>query len=602
MGIYTALPENIQEVDVIIAGGGTAGCIVASRLADADPELSILVIESGRDNYNEPTVIHPVLWRGNYAPDNPNVYWHKTPKEKQLSDRESFVQVANLLGGGSSVNLMMYMRPQQCDFDSWGMKGWTADELWPFVKKLETYHGTSKEAHHGYSGPIQVSSGPYRAMDAENDFIDSMSQVGYTEVEDLQNVDSIGVTRLRKYVSPEGKRQDVAHTYFHPRLQDGKHPNLNVLVESQVVRVTFNENRRASGVEVRPNPVTQSNPDQSSRRLIKARKLVVVSSGTLGTPPILERSGVGNPSLLKQVGIPLVADLPGVGHGYQDHHLSMYSYKSGLPPESTTDGVHGGTVDIPTLLANNDKILGWNGIDTSSKIRPTASEVDALGSKFKEAWDRDFRDTRSKPLASMFLMSGLYGDRTGVPPGKYFTIGVYTAYPYSRGHVHITGPDLDDELDFKTGYLTDNDDIDLKTQIWAYKIQRKVAQRMKAYRGEISDRHPTFPPGSKTYSSLTTDDATKSIEYTPEDDAAIEQWVRQNLNTCWHGLGTCKMAPQEKMGVVDEKLGVYGVHGLKIADLSIVPENICANTMNTAAMIGEKAADIFIEELRLRGQ
>ncbi|RYP13406.1 hypothetical protein DL767_010764 [Monosporascus sp. MG133] len=614
MGIYTTLPESIDEVDVVIAGGGVAGCVVASRLADADPGLSILVIESGRDNYNVPTVKHPVLWRGNYLPDNPRVFFHKAVKEEQLANRESLIQVGNTLGGGSSVNMLMYTRAQRCDYDSWHTRGWAADDLWPYLKKFETYHGPGKKEHHGYNGPIQVSGGPFRSLEAENDFIASMKQVGYPEVADLQDLASIGATRIQKYVSPEGERQDAAHTYLHPKLQDGRHANLHVLVETQVVKVIFDgglnadDSPKASGVEFRPNPAMQPNPiGGPGKKTIKARKLVILSSGTLGTPPILERSGIGNPDILKQAGVVPIVELPGVGHDYQDHNISIYGYHADLPPEATTDGIHSGQVDIPTLLESKNKILGWNGIDASSKIRPTPTEVDALGPAFKEAWENDFEDAPSKPLASMIFVAGLLGDRSRAPPGQYFSLGIYTAYPYSRGHVHITSGDLDNPVEFKTGFLSDPRGLDLKAQVWAYKKQREVARRMTIHKGELSYRHPVFPSGSKaSYATRTPGDdmllvpgAIKDLAYSPEDDEAIEAWIRRNMTTCWHGIGTCKMAPKKELGVVDENLSVHGVVGLKIADLSIAPENICANTMSTALVIGEKAANILVRELGL---
>ncbi|KAI5922874.1 alcohol oxidase-like protein [Camillea tinctor] len=599
MGVHTKLPDSLHEVDIIVAGGGTAGCVVASRLADADPGLTILVIESGRDNFNVPTVVHPVLWRGNYVPSDPRVFFHKAVKEHQLADRESIVQVGNTLGGGSSVNLMMYTRAQRCDYDSWNTKGWTTDEVLPFLKKFETYDGSGNEELHGSSGPIRVSRGPFRSTEAEQDFISAMKVAGYPEVEDLQDLTSLGVSRIRKYVSPQGQRQDAAHRYLHPGLE--KHPNLHVLVESKVVRVTFDNDRRASGVEYQPQS------DKSLQRTVNARKLVVVSCGTLGSPPVLERSGVGNAEVLKSAGVPLVAELPGVGHDYQDHNISIYVWSSRLPPEETTDGIHGGYVDIPALLSSKDKILGWNGIDVSSKVRPTDAEVEALGPSYQEAWKRDFEKTPSKPVASMIFIAGLLGDRSRVPPGQYFSVGIYTTYPYSRGSIHITGSQVDDPLDFKTGFLSDEQDLDLKTQMWAYKKQREVVRRMAIHRGEVSYRHPVFAPGSTASyvdetgdaDSAFTPSAVTDLKYAPEDDAAIEQWIRQNMTTCWHGLGTCKMAPREQMGVVDENLDVYGVHGLKIADLSIAPENVCCNTMNTALMIGEKAADIIIRQLGL---
>lgn len=186
-------------------------------------------------------------------------------------------------------------------------------------------------------------------------------------------------------------------------------------------------------------------------------------------------------------------------------------------------------------------------------------------------------------------------------PAQFQSLSAFTVYPYSRGHIHITGPEISDPIDFETGFLSDPDDVDIKMSLWAYKKQREILRRMEVYRGEWAPGHPPFPVTSLA-ASVEVDRAVqdvKDIEYSPEDDAIIEQWLRKNVGTTWHSMGTCKMAPREKKGVVDPSLNVYGVEGLKIADLSIVPENLAANTAGTAFAIGEKAADIFIKELGL---
>ncbi|KAH8896286.1 alcohol oxidase-like protein [Thozetella sp. PMI_491] len=605
MPVYNTLPEEIQEVDVVIAGGGTTGCIIAARLAAADPGLSILVIESGRDNHEATTVVNPILWRGNYLHSNPRVFFHKSVKESQLGDRESLVQVGNTLGGGSSINLMMYVRAQKSDFDSWGMEGWKGDDMLQYLRKVETYHETSKGDSHGDNGPIHVSRGNYSSTESKADFINAMKELGYPEVEDLQDLESLGVEAIRKYVSPDGKRSDTAHAYLHPLLQDDKHPSLHVLVETEVVRVLFDDDRRASGIEFRPNPIFQPDHTKEAPRAIKARRLVVLTCGTLGTPPLLERSGVGNATVLEKAGVPLVANVPGVGHDYQDHNVSIYVYKADLAQGTTTDDIHGGFSDIPGLLSSKDPILGWNGIDAASKIRPTPMEVERLGDEFRESWNKDFEALTTKPLVSFIFHAGLLGDRTNIPRGQYFAIAAVTMYPYSRGHMHITGRNLDDRLDFATGYLTDESGFDLKTQIWAYKKQREVARRMRINQGEIPHRHPQFAPGHAAANGSDAGDEggpsppIADIVYSPEDNQVLGEWIRKNMTTCWHGLGTCKMAPQESLGVVNKDLDVYGVRGLKVADLSVAPQNVGANTMNTALVIGEKAADIFIEELGL---
>lgn len=192
------------------------------------------------------------------------------------------------------------------------------------------------------------------------------------------------------------------------------------------------------------------------------------------------------------------------------------------------------------------------------------------------------------------------GDPASVPEGQYITTGTYTAYPYSRGHVHITGSKLDDPLDFDVGFFNDANDIDLKKQLWAYKKQREIVRRTKYYRGELAAGHPKFPEGSAAACVELSEPLkdVKDIVYSKEDDAAIEQWLRENVNTTWHSMATCKMAPKEQDGVVDGKLNVYGVQGLKLADLSIAPENVGANTNNTALAVGEKAASIILAELK----
>ncbi|CAI4212068.1 unnamed protein product [Parascedosporium putredinis] len=577
--LYTKLASDINEVDVIVAGGGTAGCIVAGRLAEADPTLSVLVIEGGANNHNVPSV---------------------------LADREPIVPSGGTLGGGSSINFMMYTRGQREDFDAWNTEGWSSDELKPYLNKFENYHGPGKSEDHGRSGPINVSRGTYRAQVSEDDFIQAANQVGFPEIEDLQSLDTNnGIQRWQRYICPEGKRQDTAHRYIHPKLEKAdQYPNLHVIVESKVVRVLLDDNKRAVGVEYITNPEFQPQGSaanfQPSKQTVRARKLVVVSCGACGTPasssgPVSEtpRCSRRRVSLLSSTSLVLVMTI----------RITIWSspYRTNLAPDQTIDGLLGGRVDAAELIKNKDKLLGWNAIDISSKLRPTDAEVEALGPEFKATWDRDFKDAPNRPLMLMGLVSCFLGDPTAVPTGQYVSVGNYTAYPYSRGHIHITGADVSDPLDFDVGFFTDKDDIDLKKQIWAYKKSREIMRRTKMYRGEVALGHPKFPAGSPA--ACVELDAelsdVKDIEYSAEDDKAIEQWLRENIGTTWHSLGTAKMAPRDKRGVVASNLDVHGVQGLKLADLSVPPENLGANVNNTALLIGEKAADIIIKELGL---
>ena len=179
--------------------------------------------------------------------------------------------------------------------------------------------------------------------------------------------------------------------------------------------------------------------------------------------------------------------------------------------------------------------------------------------------------------------------------------GTYSAYDYSLGKIHITGPSLEDPIDFDVGFFSDEADFDITAHVWAYKKLRAIMRSTEMYRGEVQLGHPQFPVGSKvaceTKVDLNVDQ--RNIEYSAEDDKAIEKFLRETVQTTWHSLGTCPMRSREEGGVVNPDLNVYGVEGLKCIDLSIAGQ-VGANTNHTAFIVGEKGADIIIQELGLR--
>jgi alcohol oxidase len=215
-------------------------------------------------------------------------------------------------------------------------------------------------------------------------------------------------------------------------MQSGDYPNLHLLVDSKVTRVLFDGNKRATGIEYTPSatsqPVTGVNGSPTFK--VTAKKMVVVSSGALGTPSVLERSGVGNKDILSKLDIPVVSDLPDVGENYQDHHLVLYPYKTSLKPEKTIDGFLAGRKDFGESIQNNDPMLGWNAIDISSKIRPTDKEIEAMGPQFKEHWDKDFKDRPTRPVMLTGVVQSFLGDHKLLPqredgvPEQYCTVGV----------------------------------------------------------------------------------------------------------------------------------------------------------------------------------
>lgn len=222
-----------------------------------------------------------------------------------------------------------------------------------------------------------------------------------------------------------------------------------------------------------------------------------------------------------------------------------------------------------------------------------------MGPDFQKDWDKDFAPHPTKPLMLCGVVNAFLADPSLVEPGQYITMGTYSAYPYSRGSIHIT--DKEDPIngyDFDAGFL--NHESDLKKQLWGYKMSREIARRLPYYKGELELGHPKFKDGSRAAlfdGVVQAGGEIQDIEYSAEDDAAIEEWIRGNLNTTWHSLGTCAMREKERGGVVDKNLNVYGTRNLKVADLSMVPENVGANTNNTALVVGEKAAVIIGREL-----
>lgn len=247
------------------------------------------------------------------------------------------------------------------------------------------------------------SSGTYRATRAENAFIEAATAVGYPLSNDLQNLDSNQATeRWLRYVSPSGQRQDTAHRFLHPKLQSDGYPNLHVLVENQVVRVILDENKHATGIEYQPNPNFQAG---GPPRTVSARKMVVLSAGACSTPQILERSGIGNPKYLDKAGVPVIVDLPGVGHDYQDHELMFYHYRTNLNRRETLNDVISGRSDIQAMVKDNDELLGWNSMDASGKFRPLDHHIPAMSEAFKDAWKKDFEPAPNRPLVITALYS-----------------------------------------------------------------------------------------------------------------------------------------------------------------------------------------------------
>ena len=554
--------------------------IVAGRLARADPSLEILVIEAGIDVRDHPQVVNPALFFSNLTPESTTAAFYQSKASEHVAGREVVVPTGGCLGGGSSINAAMYARALGLDYDDWNTDGWRMKDLLPLVKKTENYlvqHGELDKEVHGFTGDFKISGGTFTGKRFVDDCMQTTSSLGIKGVSDLQDLkEGNAFSQLPMWVDPEtGTRQNVPHSLIYPILDGGK-SKLEILTECKVVRILFDDDKKATGVEYipnkpvesgeTPNPTTQSK--ETTPKLARARKLVVLSAGALASPMILERSGVGSTTLSK-LGINLVSEVDGVGNNYQDHIFTATTYSSHAEPEETLDGLYSGRLPIATALAQKQaspstSLLGWNGIDIAGKLRPSETEIASMGADFQPVWKKEYRDRTSRPMMLTCYCALCPLPYTELPVGQYFCITNYSAYPLSRGKIHIAGPSIHDKPDFETGFLTHPADVTV--QVWAYKKAREIARRLKMCRGTVAAGHPKFPSGSAAGLDREVP-LDQDIRYSPADDEAIVQWIRETVGTAWHSMGTCAMRPLHDGGVVDKDLNVYGVNGLKVAGM-----------------------------------
>ncbi|KAK2460296.1 hypothetical protein APHAL10511_007685 [Amanita phalloides] len=626
------------KYDIIFAGGGASACVTAGRLAKADPTLKILIIEDGPDTRDKPIHVRPALFLRNFQdPASKTFLHHRGRPSQSIGGRSPVVDVGRCLGGGSCVNFMMYTRAAASDYDDWETvyknPGWGSKDLIPLLQKAETFDRDAP--YHGKNGPIKVS---YRESDINiaEEFLNvakwyDKKRSLTDDVNGFFSCNAYGVRKfcipnipadalshnprdgrsrhslcfshdlvliIHRYVDPKtGTRSSAAQHYIYNQIDDNQ--NLEIMCEKKVIRVLF-EGTRATGVEYIDGP-------GGKIAVAKASRLVVLSAGAFGSPTILQRSGVGSASLLKEHNIPVLLDLPGVGEHYMDHNIIFAPYLVSDDAD-TLDVVFradeaGLQPFVQQWLQTGTGLLTHNGIDAGIKIRPTLEELTELGQDFKTIWEEYYIRAPDKPVMLIFPMAASVEAIPELPIKKYMCMIYYTAYPVSLGFVHISsGNDAYAPVDFHPGFL--DKPADLAVLRWAYKRGREFTRRMKMYRGEHAMGHPKFPNGSAAEcrpaeGPVNIDES--DINYSEEDDAAIDRYHRANVASCWHSIGTCAMKPREDQGVVDSRLNVYGTQNLKIADCSIAPGNVGANTYNTAIAIGEKAAVLIAEDLGIKG-
>ncbi len=536
------MTKTDQQYDYIIVGAGSAGCVLANRLS-ADPTNRVLLIEAGGSDIN-PWIHIPVGYFKTMH--HPATDWcYMTEPDKGIAGRRLQWPRGKVLGGSSSLNGLLYVRGQPEDYDHWaklGNRGWSFDEVLPYFKKSEDQERGADE-YHGVGGPLKVSDLRLRRPIAEY-FIKAATEVGIPYNNDYNGAQQEGVGYFQQ-TAHKGFRWSTAKGFLRPVR---KRANLTVLTKAQTTRVLF-EDDRAVGIEYLKG-------GQRHEVHVHAGGEVILSTGAIGSPQILQLSGVGPKTLLDKVGVSLVRDLPGVGQNLQDHLQIRLVFKTSQ--RTLNDEV------------NNIFKQGLVGLQyVFSRTGPltlAASQVAVF--------------TRSNPDAErpdiQFHMQPLSADKPGDGAHKFsaFTSSVCQLRPHSRGYLEIKSKDPLEHPAIHPNYLSD--ERDHQVAIDSIKVARRIAEA-PALAPHIIDE---YVPG-RQYQS----------------DEELLEAARQHSQTIYHPAGTCKMG-HDDMAVVDDRLRVRGVKNLRVVDASIMPEIVSGNTNAPTIMIAEKASDMILEDAR----
>ena len=534
-----AVTPHSESFDYIVVGAGSAGCVLADRLT-ASGRHRVLLLEAGGRDRN--IWIHIPLGYGKLFND-PKVNWlYSTEPEPTMNNRTLIQPRGKVLGGSSSINGLLYIRGQAEDFDHWrqlGNAGWSFEDVLPYFRRAEDQE-RGADALHGTGGPLAVSnvSEPHPLCEA---FIEAAQQAGLPRNDDFNGPSQEGAGYFQ-LTARNGRRCSTAVGYLRAAK---RRPNLKVVTDALASRIRFS-GRRATGVEYRQGDATH---------VAHASGEVIVAGGAFNSPQLLQLSGLGPAALLRSQGIGVVADMPGVGADLQDHLQIRMQYRCTEP------------------ITMNDVINSWrHSIAAGLRYILSRKGMLTIGAGYAGGFFRSHPDALTPDVQVHFIIFS--GDASGAAlhPFPGFIASVCQLRPESRGFVRIKSADPAVPPAIQPHYLSSQHDCD--TVVAGMKLLRKI-MRQPAMRHYIAEERAPAP------------DCTS--------DADLLAFARATGSTVFHPTSTCRMGA-DAAAVVDERLRVRGIERLRVVDGSIMPAVVSGNTNAAIVMIGEKGADMILQD------